>query len=225
MNECAFLAGLWLWLYRFHRQKILLLPSVPDSQVHKNMFPSSFPGGSDGKASACNTGDSSSIPGLGRSPGEGNGNPLQYYCLENSMDWEESNTTERLHFHFQSCVKTLLGHSVTFHQKRGESVGCQHTHRTLYNDIFFHGMVQCVLAVSLHNSETARKHVWVLTAVPAVTLIRWKWLLRKKCQAACFFQKTQNPDQSCCCNEKQSEPVWFSGMFRLQLPSFHRWKI
>ena len=46
----------------------------------------SFPGGSDGKASACNAGDPGLIPGLGRSPGEGNGNPLQYSCLENSMD-------------------------------------------------------------------------------------------------------------------------------------------
>ena len=45
-----------------------------------------FPGGSDGKASACNVGDPTSIPGLGRSPGEGNGNPLQYPCLENLMD-------------------------------------------------------------------------------------------------------------------------------------------
>ena len=45
-----------------------------------------FPGGSDGKESACNAGDLSSIPGLGRSPGEGNGNPLQYSCLENPMD-------------------------------------------------------------------------------------------------------------------------------------------
>ena len=44
------------------------------------------PGSSDGKASACNVGDLGSIPGLGRSPGEGNGNPLQYSCLENSMD-------------------------------------------------------------------------------------------------------------------------------------------
>ena len=43
-------------------------------------------GGSEGKASACNAGDPSSIPGLGRSPGEGNGNPLQYSCLENPMD-------------------------------------------------------------------------------------------------------------------------------------------
>jgi len=43
-------------------------------------------GGSDGKESACNAGDVSWIPGSGRSPGTGNGNPLQYYCLENSMD-------------------------------------------------------------------------------------------------------------------------------------------
>ena len=42
--------------------------------------------GSDGKVSACNVGDLGLIPGLGRSPGEGNGNPLQYAYLENSMD-------------------------------------------------------------------------------------------------------------------------------------------
>ena len=45
-----------------------------------------FPGGSDSKESACNAGDLGSIPGLGRSPGEGNGNPLWYSCLENSID-------------------------------------------------------------------------------------------------------------------------------------------
>ena len=44
-----------------------------------------FSGDSDGEASACNVGDLGSIPGLGRSPGEENGNPLQYSCLENSM--------------------------------------------------------------------------------------------------------------------------------------------
>ena len=47
-----------------------------------------FPGGSAGKASACNAGDLGSIPKLGRSPGERNGNPLQYTCLENSMNGE-----------------------------------------------------------------------------------------------------------------------------------------
>ena len=45
-----------------------------------------FPGGSDGKESACNAGDTGLIPGSGIFPGEGNGNPLQYSCLENSMD-------------------------------------------------------------------------------------------------------------------------------------------
>ena len=44
------------------------------------------PGGSDGKESACNAQDPGSIPGLGRSPGEENACPLQYSCLENSMD-------------------------------------------------------------------------------------------------------------------------------------------
>ena len=65
-----------------------------------------FPGGSDWKESACNVGDPGSIPGLGRSPEEGNGNPLQYSCLEKLMDrgawWatvhgsvtKESDTTE-----------------------------------------------------------------------------------------------------------------------------------
>ena len=45
-----------------------------------------FPSGSDGKEFACNTGDPGSIPGLERSPGEGNNYPVQYSCLENSMD-------------------------------------------------------------------------------------------------------------------------------------------
>ena len=47
-----------------------------------------FPGGSDGKVSAYSVGDPGSIPGSGRSPGEVNGNPLQYSCLENLMDRE-----------------------------------------------------------------------------------------------------------------------------------------
>ena len=45
-----------------------------------------FPGGSDGKEPACNVGDLGSIPEMERSPGEGNGNPLQYSCLENPTD-------------------------------------------------------------------------------------------------------------------------------------------
>ena len=52
-----------------------------------------FPGGSDGKVSAGNAGDPGSISGSGRSPGEGNGNPLQHSCLENPMDrgaWQDT---------------------------------------------------------------------------------------------------------------------------------------
>ena len=45
-----------------------------------------FPGGSDSKESVCNAGDLGSIPGWGRSPGGRHGNPLQYFCLENSRD-------------------------------------------------------------------------------------------------------------------------------------------
>ena len=69
-----------------------------------------FPHSSLGKESACSTGDPGSTPGLGRFPGEGNGYPLQYSCLENPMDggawWAavhgvtESGTTERLTLHF-----------------------------------------------------------------------------------------------------------------------------
>ena len=62
-----------------------------------------FPCGSAGKESACNVGDLGLIPGLGRSPGEGKGYPLQYLDPENSMDYspwghKESDTTERLSF-------------------------------------------------------------------------------------------------------------------------------
>ena len=68
-----------------------------------------LPGGSDSKASVYNVGDPDSIPGLGKSPGEGNGTPLQYYCLEKSHGrrslvgynpWsrKELDMTERLHF-------------------------------------------------------------------------------------------------------------------------------
>ena len=62
-----------------------------------------FPDSSVGKESTCNAGDPGSIPGLGRSPGEGKGYPLQCSGLENSMDWivhgvAESDTTEQLSF-------------------------------------------------------------------------------------------------------------------------------
>ena len=72
---------------------LFLLYSKSESVIHVCMYVYiyiyihiGFPGGSEVKASACNVGDLGSIPGSGRSPGEGNGNPLQYSCLENPME-------------------------------------------------------------------------------------------------------------------------------------------
>ena len=56
------------------------------SSFQEKKLPMLCPGGSEVRASACNAGDPGSIPGSGRSPGEGNGNPLQYSCLENPME-------------------------------------------------------------------------------------------------------------------------------------------
>ena len=58
---------------------------MADESMNISQF-TGFPGGSAGKESACNTGDLGSVPGLGRSLGQGNGYPLQYSGLENSMD-------------------------------------------------------------------------------------------------------------------------------------------
>ena len=77
------------------------------------MLKTGLPGGSDGKESACNAGDLALIPGLGRSPEGGNGNPLQYSSLENPhgqrslagySPWgdKDSDMTEQLHFLFKS---------------------------------------------------------------------------------------------------------------------------
>ena len=105
-----------------------------------------FPGGSESRESACNVGDPGSIPGLGRSPGEGNGNLLQYSCLANSMDrgtwWATvlgitrsqkglSNITFTFHFHalenkWQPTPVFLPGES----QGWGSLVGCHLCGRT-----------------------------------------------------------------------------------------------
>jgi len=84
---------------------------------------SGFPRGSEIKASAWNAGDPGSIPGSGRSPGEGNDNPLQCSCLENPMEggawWatmhgvaKRSDTTVQLHFNFHFHFKGTSPHSI-----------------------------------------------------------------------------------------------------------------
>ena len=77
-----------------------------------------FSGGSDGKESVCSVGDLGLIPGSGRSPGGGHGNPLQYSCLENpwteepgrlqSMGLQESDTTERLSTHMYMYISICM---------------------------------------------------------------------------------------------------------------------
>ena len=87
-------------------------PRLP--HCRQTLYRLSHQGSPDGKESACNVGDPGSVPKLGRSPGEGNGNPLQYSCLENPVDrgaWQgpqgrkESDTTEAC---LGSCYHTNL---------------------------------------------------------------------------------------------------------------------
>ena len=68
------------------REGHALIYNIHAIYIHILLCNYHFPGGSGSKASVCNAGDLGSTPGLGRSPGEGNGNPLQYSCLENPMD-------------------------------------------------------------------------------------------------------------------------------------------
>ena len=86
-----------------------------------------FPWGSAGKESTCIAGDLGLIPGLGRSPGEGKGYPLQYSGLENSKDWivhgvAESNTTERLSLSYASLL-------TFFSLKNNRHTCCKKVHR------------------------------------------------------------------------------------------------
>ena len=118
-NKCR--GELYRWC--FHHLQIVpssagglsfFIPNGTGSQI-RNSSSWGFPGGSDGKASACNAGVPCSIPGSGRSPGEGNGNPLQQLLPGKShgrrslIDYslwshKESDTTEWLHFHFQTLI-------------------------------------------------------------------------------------------------------------------------
>ena len=75
--------SLWVML---GRQLVYVVALYCRVELHRSI-PLGFPGGSDGKESTCNARDPGSIPGLGRSPGEGNGNPLQYFCWR--IPWTE----------------------------------------------------------------------------------------------------------------------------------------
>ena len=83
--------------------------SISEDQGQNICLPSraqGFPGGSDTKESACNAGDMSLIPGLGRSPGKGNGYALQYSCLENCIGHKESDVTKQLTLSLSSMFQS-----------------------------------------------------------------------------------------------------------------------
>ena len=92
---------------------MILHPSAPLLSF-SSLFNKGFLGGSNRKEPACNAGDPGSIPGLGRSSGEGNGNPLQYSCLENPMDggarWA---TVHKCHIRSSHCRGGFLNLGTT----------------------------------------------------------------------------------------------------------------
>ena len=118
----------WLWDHGTHekdREALRLPPFLPSFQfpfccssflqkdpcVFVSAFAMGFPCGSAGKKSPCNVGDLASVPGLGRSPGEGKGYPLQYSGLENSVDYSHGVAKSRTwlsDFHFAMPLIQLL---------------------------------------------------------------------------------------------------------------------
>ena len=80
------ISGSWWWIGRLGVLRFMGSQRVGPDWATDLIWSEDFPSSSKGKESACNEGDLGSIPGLGRSPGEGHGNRLQYSCLENSMD-------------------------------------------------------------------------------------------------------------------------------------------
>ena len=98
-----------------------------------------FPGGSDGKASAYNAGDPGSIPGLGRSPGEGNGNPLQYSCQENPMNGGACQVT----VHGVAKNRTQLSNFTSLPPRKSN---CFHTYKNVFLKLI---IITCIIYLSL----------------------------------------------------------------------------
>ena len=98
------------WINYLLNEDLIQLMVETLSGIYTDL-PMNFLRGSDGKTSAYNAGDLSSTPGLGRSPGEGNGNPLLYSCLENPMDGEAWSAT----VHGVAKSRTRLSNFTFFH--------------------------------------------------------------------------------------------------------------
>ena len=117
-----------------------------------------FPGGSDGKASAYNAGDLGSIPGSGRSPGKGNGNPLQYSCLENSVDGGAWQAT----VHGVAKNRTRLSDFTFTETHTTESFCCTAEINTLeINYTLNLKMTHIYLSMKQKHSQTERTDLWL----------------------------------------------------------------
>ena len=117
-----------------------------------------FLGGSVGKESTCHAGDPDLIPGSGRSPGEGNGNPLQYSCLENPMDrgaWQDivhgvTKSQTQLSIHtYPTCVWEVVIKVLSILRKKCLQLIKGHDGGTLLDSPFLHLLFSIFLLVSL----------------------------------------------------------------------------
>ena len=142
-----------------------------------------FPGSSDGKESACNVGDAGSIPGLGRCPGGRHGNPLQYSCLENSMDWRgwwatvhgftESGATEWLSLHFSGLYEgQVVGPDI--HEADPEH-SYEQTRKVLLSQKISHQDWVPPTRMSQDQSQPPLLPIRVMGA-PFWVAIKWLWM-------------------------------------------------
>ena len=139
-----------LWLpatTQYHKRQVLHITNLgKDLPGGKEGFPS----GSDGKVSACNAGDPGSIPGLGRSPGEGNGNPFQHSCLENPMDGGTWQATVR---GVAKCLTRLSDFTFTFRKRSKFEL------QFLLNEYHFHATIKSKNCNSNHLKSVTFIHL------------------------------------------------------------------
>ena len=128
-------------------------------------FCSGFPGGSDGKESACNAGDLGSIPGWGRSPGEGNGTPLQYSCLEHPMDggawWAAVHGVAKSQPRLEWLTETHTHSPLEFLHLRGSSLPLETQAFELRIYLLTHSEKKKMLSNSILDAFLSRQHVWI----------------------------------------------------------------
>ena len=115
-------------------------------------FHAGFPSGSDAKASVCNAGDPGLIPGLGRAPGEGDGSPLQYSCLENPMDRGTRNAT----VHGVAKSRARL-RDFTFVYYSPHSQTCRHRGLPYSQQTCIYCLMQMSLYKAISNNRKRRK--------------------------------------------------------------------